>query len=77
MRADIIGENLGTFVGNAVMLGVYDRNDSLVWLVPMGLQFFFPAVIVIGSPFLPESPRWLIQKDRMEGSNLFSSAVRC
>ncbi|WWC64762.1 uncharacterized protein I303_107373 [Kwoniella dejecticola CBS 10117] len=47
-------------------LEIYNRNDSLVWIVPIAVRFFFPILIIVGSPFLPESPRWLIQKGRHE-----------
>ncbi|ORY25530.1 general substrate transporter [Naematelia encephala] len=59
-------QNLGTLLGNAVMFGVHAKSNSQVWLVPIGLQFVFPVVIAIGSPFLPESPRWLVSKDRID-----------
>ncbi|KAF9017776.1 general substrate transporter [Hymenopellis radicata] len=44
--------DFGTFLGNAVMFGVHLRTDSLVWMLPIGLQFIFPA--------------WLVQKGKLD-----------
>ncbi len=55
--SDLLLLSFGTFLGNVVMFGVHLRTDSLVWMLPIGLQFIFPAVIAMGSMFLPESPR--------------------
>ncbi|KAF2710049.1 general substrate transporter [Pleomassaria siparia CBS 279.74] len=41
------------------------RNDTpSAYLIPMGIQFIAPTIMVLGSPFLPESPRWLVWKGR-------------
>ncbi|CAH0046922.1 unnamed protein product [Clonostachys solani] len=36
------------------------------WRVPSLFQGFAPLLIVVLTPFLPESPRWLIHKDRLD-----------
>ncbi|KAI5475874.1 hypothetical protein MNV49_000756 [Pseudohyphozyma bogoriensis] len=42
----------------------YVPNSSVSWRVPLALQAVFPAVLVVGLTWLPESPRWLISKDK-------------
>lgn len=39
-------------------------NNS--WRIPIWLQMIFSGFVIIGSPFLPETPRWLIANDRHE-----------
>lgn len=34
------------------------------WRFPLGFQLIFPCMIVVALLFVPESPRWLMLKDR-------------
>lgn len=36
------------------------------WRLPLALQIVAPLLLIIGSPRLPESPRWLISRERDE-----------
>ncbi|WVW83537.1 hypothetical protein I302_105558 [Kwoniella bestiolae CBS 10118] len=65
-NAYTVFNNTGTLLANIVMFGVHAKMNSSVWLVPIGLQFLFPIIILIVTPFLPESPRWLVGKGRIE-----------
>lgn len=38
--------------------------DKGAYLIPICLQFIPSIVIFIGLPFLPESPRWLVEVGR-------------
>ena len=40
--------------------------SSFAWRWPIAFQGVFCILILIGLPFLPESPRWLIQHGRLE-----------
>ncbi|KAH7033478.1 general substrate transporter [Microdochium trichocladiopsis] len=44
----------------------FGGNDKLGYLIPMGLQLLAPTLMLICTPFLPESPRWLVWKGRPE-----------
>lgn len=36
------------------------------WRIPLGLFFIIPTVLALGVYYLPESPRWLLMKNRPE-----------
>jgi SP family sugar:H+ symporter-like MFS transporter len=38
------------------------RSDRSAYLIPMGVQAVAPGLMLLSSPFLPESPRWLVWK---------------
>ncbi|KAK4947592.1 hypothetical protein LTR10_013538 [Elasticomyces elasticus] len=40
------------------------KDPSIQWRVCLTLQVVAPALLLIGSPWLPESPRWLASKGR-------------
>ena len=40
--------------------------SSFAWRWPIAFQGVFLILILLALPFLPESPRWLVQHDRIE-----------
>ncbi|KAH7006628.1 general substrate transporter [Fusarium venenatum] len=54
------GYSIAGWVGYAC----YPLSGSLQWRIPLALQVVTPALLCIGTLFLPESPRWLLQNDR-------------
>lgn len=40
--------------------------SSFAWRWPIACQGIFLLIILVALPYLPESPRWLMQHDRME-----------
>lgn len=42
------------------------QNPAFAWRFPLCLQCLSPLLLLIGSPWMPRSPRWLISKGRLE-----------
>jgi sugar porter (SP) family MFS transporter len=40
--------------------------DQLTWRFPIAFQIVFGLILIIGTLYLPESPRWLLSKERYE-----------
>ncbi|RKK76706.1 hypothetical protein BFJ68_g10315 [Fusarium oxysporum] len=53
------GYSIAGWVGYAC----YPLNGNLQWRIPLALQAVTPALLLIGTFLLPESPRWLLQND--------------
>jgi SP family sugar:H+ symporter-like MFS transporter len=51
---------LGVILASGVVYASSRSNTPSAYLIPMGLQFIAPAIMVLLCPFLPESPRWLV-----------------
>lgn len=56
----------GQLVASLVNYGTQHITTDKGWQIPVGLQFVAPTIILCLLPFMPESPRWLISKDRFE-----------
>jgi SP family sugar:H+ symporter-like MFS transporter len=46
------------------------------WIVPVCIQAIWPVLLVIGLPFVPLSPRWLISKRRHRDATRSLRVVR-
>jgi MFS transporter, SP family, sugar:H+ symporter len=57
---------IGGFVINAICYGTSFLNDDRAWRIPLGLFYIIPTIILSFVWFIPESPRWLLRKDRVD-----------
>lgn len=56
----------GQLIASVICRGTGDINDDRSWRIPLGLLFIIPSIMLCAVWYIPESPRWLLQKDRPE-----------
>ncbi|KAL3476210.1 general substrate transporter [Aspergillus californicus] len=57
---------LGQLIASGVLKGLMTRTDQWAYRIPFAIQWVWPVPIFIGVYLAPESPWWLIRKDRRE-----------
>lgn len=57
---------VGGIPGSFVPYGTSLLPGTQSWRIPIWLQMIFAGIVLFCSPFLPETPRWLIANDRHE-----------
>ncbi|KAK8438406.1 hexose transporter hxt5 [Candidozyma auris] len=58
---------LGIFIGYCTTYGTKEAyTDSRVWRIPLGLCFAWAILLVVGMLNMPESPRYLMSKSRVD-----------
>lgn len=64
--------NEGMLIGFGIMIsywidyGLFFATGSVRWRFPVAFQAFFALVVIAGMLILPDSPRWLLKKNRVE-----------
>ena len=51
-------------------------SPDLVWRFPIAFQIVFALIVIIGMIWLPESPRWLLTRERYEEGETVIAALR-
>ncbi|KAK4944923.1 hypothetical protein LTR10_015842 [Elasticomyces elasticus] len=59
----VFGYSLAAWIGVA---SYFSKNPAFQWRFPLCIQCLFPLAMLILTPFLPESPRWLLMNDRFD-----------
>lgn len=57
---------MGQFIASGVLRAMVSRTDEWGYKIPFALQWMWPLPLIIGIWFAPESPWWLVRKDRLE-----------
>ncbi|KAK3052456.1 hypothetical protein LTR09_006310 [Extremus antarcticus] len=57
---------VGSIIAAWTVFGTLKYAGDAAWRIPVGLQALMPFIQFVGIWFLPESPRWLVSKDKAE-----------
>ncbi|KAK7190109.1 hypothetical protein DPSP01_007948 [Paraphaeosphaeria sporulosa] len=66
----------GTLIAYWVDFGCQYGPDDLTWRFPIAFQIVFGLVVLIVPFWLPESPRWLLTRDRADEATKVVAALR-
>lgn len=55
----------GLLIASAICQGTRRMTNSGSYRIPIGVQFLWALILVFGMLFLPESPRYYVQKDNL------------
>ena len=61
---------LGIFLGYCTTYGTKTYSDSRQWRIPLGLCFAWALCLLGGMVRMPESPRYLVGKDRIDDAKI-------
>ncbi|CAN6645562.1 hexose transporter Hxt15p [Trichomonascus vanleenenianus] len=56
---------------------IHFEGSTLAFRLPLWLQMLCPSIVLMGLYFIPESPRWLVGKDRVEQARQFIIDYHC
>lgn len=59
---------IGQFIAQGVAAGVESRLDVWAYKIPFAIQWIWPVVLLIGLPFAPESPYWLVRQNKSDAA---------
>jgi SP family general alpha glucoside:H+ symporter-like MFS transporter len=60
--------SVGQLAANLVIKGTGTLDSALAYKIPFALQFVFPVILLIGLPFCPESPWFLLRRSDTDGT---------
>ena len=64
-----LGIAIGLVLGTAVTYNTQFRHETGAYRIPMGIIILWPVILVPGLlMFVPESPRWLLGRNRYEAA---------
>lgn len=67
-----LGLLIGSIVDNYTST-IMNRNS---FVIPLGLFFIFPVIISLALPFMPETPRWLVEHNKPEAAKKALARLR-
>ena len=57
---------IGQFIAAGVLEGLIHRQDQWAYRIPFAIQWIWPLPLMVGCFFAPESPWYLVRRDRLD-----------
>lgn len=73
---NVTGICLAFFVNYGINLDITSDTDEAKWRIPFALQMLPGAILLAGMLFMNESPRWLVEKNRITDAAKALATVR-
>ncbi len=67
---------IGFCLANWINYALFRDNGPFQWRFPLGFQLVFPLIVAVFLPFVIESPRWLLLKDRYDDALVALARLR-
>lgn len=61
---------IGMSIAYWLEFGLYYVGGEFAWRFPLAFQILFAIILLFGTIILPETPRWLVSKDRHEDAKV-------
>jgi hypothetical protein len=67
---------VGSIIAAWTVFGTIRYTTDAAWRIPVAMQAAMPVIQILGIWLLPESPRWLCSKDRLDEAFSVLAKVR-
>jgi sugar porter (SP) family MFS transporter len=73
MRGVVVGSiqlfnQIGQILAAGVNRSYYKSTEPRGWIIPVAIQAVMPVIITVGIFFIPDGPRWLISRGKIDDS---------
>lgn len=66
----------GLAIAAWISFGISHTSGSVTWRFPLALSSFWSFIILFNTPHMPESPRWLVRKGKIEEARQTLAALK-
>lgn len=66
----------GLAIAAWITFGISHASGSVTWRFPLALSSLWSLIILLNTPHMPESPRWLVRKGRVEEARRTLAALK-
>lgn len=67
---------IGILLANCVVYATQNRDDTGSYRIPIAVQFLWAIILAVGLFILPESPRYFVNRGKLEAAAKALSRVR-